>query len=31
MPLIIKGARKIGKTDGYEVNNINPKFIPKNF
>lgn len=35
MPLIVKGARQIGKTDGYEVNNINPKFIfpkiPKNF
>lgn len=27
MPLIVKGARQIGKTDGYEVNNINPKFI----
>lgn len=27
MPLIVKGARQIGKTDGYEVNNVNPKFI----
>lgn len=27
MPLIVKGARQIGKTDGYEVNNINSKFI----